>query len=150
MIQSKSFGFFNSPNSVLVIKRSILQISWRDPVNPAAIGIQDDVIKWKLSPRYWPSVRGIHRPPVNSLHKGQWRGALMFPLICTWINAWVNNSEVGDLRLRRDHYDVIVMKTSSPILQLPAPNDTRGLQVRLNKETYKVVSLGPVQYSSSL
>ena len=25
----------------------------------------------------WPFVRGIHRSPVNSPHKGQWRGALM-------------------------------------------------------------------------
>ena len=24
--------------------------------------------------------------PVNSPHKGQWRGALMFSLICVWIN----------------------------------------------------------------
>ena len=39
----------------------------------------DDVIKWKRFPRYWPFVRGIHRSPVNSPHKGQWRGALMFP-----------------------------------------------------------------------
>ena len=38
----------------------------------------DDVIKWKHFPRYWPFVRGIHRSPVNSLYKGQWRGALMF------------------------------------------------------------------------
>ena len=38
----------------------------------------DDVIKWKLLPRYWPFVRGIHLLPVNSPHKGQWRGALMF------------------------------------------------------------------------
>ena len=29
--------------------------------------------------------------PVNSPHKGQWRGALMFSLICVWINGWVNN-----------------------------------------------------------
>ena len=29
----------------------------------------DDVIKWKHFPRYWPLVRGIHRPPVNSPHK---------------------------------------------------------------------------------
>ena len=28
--------------------------------------IHDDVIKWKHFPRYWPFVRGIHRPPVNS------------------------------------------------------------------------------------
>ena len=29
-------------------------------------------------PRYWPFVRIIHRWPVNSPHKGQWRGALVF------------------------------------------------------------------------
>ena len=40
--------------------------------------LYDDVIKWKHFPRYWPFVRGIHRSPVNSPHKGQWRGALMF------------------------------------------------------------------------
>ena len=33
---------------------------------------------WKYFPRYWPFVRGIHRSPVNSPHKGQRRGALMF------------------------------------------------------------------------
>ena len=38
----------------------------------------DGVIKWKHFPRYWPFVRGIQRSPVNSPHKGQWRGALMF------------------------------------------------------------------------
>ena len=38
----------------------------------------DDVIKWKHFPRYWPFVWGIHRWPVNSPHKGQWHGALMF------------------------------------------------------------------------
>ena len=31
----------------------------------------DDVIKWKHFPRFWPFVRGIHRAPVNSPHKGQ-------------------------------------------------------------------------------
>ena len=72
----------------------------------------DDVIKWKHFPRNWPFVRGIHRSPVNSSHKGQWRGALMFPLICVWINGWVNNREAGDLRCQRAHYDVIVMSSS--------------------------------------
>ena len=56
----------------------------------------DDVIKWKYLPRYWPFVRGIHRSLVNSSHKGQWRGALMFSLICAWINGWINNYEAGD------------------------------------------------------
>ena len=46
-------------------------------------------------------VRGIHRSPVNSPHKGQWRGALMFSLICAWINGWVNNREAGDWRRHR-------------------------------------------------
>ena len=70
----------------------------------------DEVIKWKHFPRYWPFVPGIHRSPVNSPHKGQWRGALMFSLICAWINCWVNNREAGDLRCYRAHYDVIVMQ----------------------------------------
>ena len=69
----------------------------------------DDVINWKHFPHNWPFVRGIHRSPVNSPHKGQWRGALMFSLICAWINDWVNNREAGDLRRNRVHYDVSVM-----------------------------------------
>ena len=72
----------------------------------------DDVIKWKHFPRYWPFVRGIHRSPVNTPHKGQWRGALMFSLICARINGWVNYREAGDLRRYRAHYDVIVMSAS--------------------------------------
>ena len=58
--------------------------------------LHDDVINWKHFPRYWPFVRGIHRSPVNSLHKGQWRGALMFSLICAWINGSVNNHEANE------------------------------------------------------
>ena len=69
----------------------------------------DDVIKWKHFPRYWAFVRGIHRSPVNSPHRGQWRGALMFSLICAWINAWINSREAGDLRRHRANCDVIVM-----------------------------------------
>ena len=68
-----------------------------------------DVIKWKHFPRYGPFVRGIHRSSVNSSHKGQWRGALMFSLTCIWINDWVNNHQAGDLRRYCIHYDVIVM-----------------------------------------
>ena len=43
-------------------------------------------------------------------HKGQWRGAFMFSLICAWISGWVNKREPGDLRRHRAHYSVIVMK----------------------------------------
>ena len=58
---------------------------------------------------------GIHRSLVNSPHKGQWPGALMFSLICAWTNGWVNSRDAGDLRLHRAHYDVTVMVT--PILR---------------------------------
>ena len=49
-------------------------------------------------------------PGEFSAHKGQWRGALMFSLICVWINDCVNNREAGDLRRYRAHYDVIVIQ----------------------------------------
>ena len=71
----------------------------------------DDVVHWEHFPRYWPFVRGIHRSPVNSPHKGQWRRALMFSLICGWANDWINNRDAGDLRRCRAHYDVTVMLT---------------------------------------
>ena len=63
----------------------------------------------EIFPIYWSFTRGIHRSPVNSPHKGQWRGALMFSLICAWIKGSVNNREAGDSRRHRVHYDVTVM-----------------------------------------
>ena len=103
--------FFN-----ICFYQNILQIVSLDlkfkmiPIHSVEI-CHDDVIKWKHFPRNWPFVRGIHRSAVNSPHKGQWRGALMFSLICVWINDWVNNREAGDLRRYRAHYDVIVMSS---------------------------------------
>ena len=52
---------------------------------------------------------GIHRSPVNSPHKGQWRGALMLFLIFAWIHGWVNSVEAGDLRRLLAHYGVTIM-----------------------------------------
>ena len=65
----------------------------------------DDITKCKHFPYYWPFVRGLHRWQVNSPHKGQWCGVLMFPLI----SAWIKNHEVGGLRCHRAHYDFILM-----------------------------------------
>ena len=77
----------------------------------------DDVIKWKQSPRYWPFVRGIH----------QWRWALVFSLICIWINGWVNNGETGGFRRYRAHYDVTVVLKWHTIFDLISGwNGTRG------------------------
>ena len=66
--------------------------------------LHDDVIKWEHFLRYWPFVRGIHRSPVDSLLKGQWRAVLTFSLICAWTSGWANNVEPGDLRRLRAHY----------------------------------------------
>ena len=92
--------------------------------------VYDDVIKWKHFPCNWPFVRGIHRSPVNSLHKGQWHRALIFTLFCAlnkrlskqsigwwfgtpsrslWRHCNVNNQDAGDLRRHRVHYDATVM-----------------------------------------
>ena len=50
------------------------------------------------------------RPRWIPRTKGQWCGALMFSLICVWINDWVKkNREAGDLRRYRAQFDVIVM-----------------------------------------
>ena len=90
-------------------KISIAMVYYYSSMNTWRRRIHDDVIQRKHFPRYWPFVRGIHRSPVNSPHKGQWRGALMLSLMCVWINGWVNTREAGDLRRNQAHYDVIVM-----------------------------------------
>ena len=79
-------------------------------MNCRELRFHDDVIKWKHFPSYWPFLRGKHRSPVNSLHKGQWLGTLMFFVWSAhWLNGLVSNRETGDLRRNRSHLDVIVM-----------------------------------------
>ena len=70
---------------------------------------------WEHFACYWPFVRGIHLSLVDSPHKGQWSGALMFSLICAWTNGWARNRGTGDLRRYRAHYDVTMMVSSSVI-----------------------------------
>ena len=82
---------------------------WNHAKCTGEMNSHDDVIKGKRLPCCWPFVRRNHRSPVNSLHKVQWRGVLMFYLVCAWTNGWVNSSEAGDLRRHRAHYDVNVM-----------------------------------------
>ena len=51
----------------------------------------------------------IQRLLVNSPHKGQWRGALVFSLISAWKNVWVNDRDAVYLRRYRAHYEVAIM-----------------------------------------
>ena len=92
-------------------KPGMIMMMWKHmvPGRSNFTSVHDYVIKWKHFPHYWPLVQGIHRSPVNSLHKGQWGEALMFSLICAWINGWVNTREAGDLRRHSAHYDVTLM-----------------------------------------
>ena len=112
MISYKGATLKNPPNVICI--RKIVLVKWalgqshhwtcRRPNTQ----LLDDVTKWKHFPRYWTFVWGIPRSAVNSPHKGQWRGTLIF-FICVWINDWVNNREACELRRHRAHYDVIVM-----------------------------------------
>ena len=54
-------------------------------------------------------VTGPSRSPVNSPHKGQWCGALMFALKCAWTNGRVNYRDAANLRRQRAYYNVTVM-----------------------------------------
>ena len=65
--------FWNHKSDLTVDNESRNELDW---------AFHDDVIKWKHFSRYWPFVRGIRRSPVDSPHKGQWRGAWIFSLIC--------------------------------------------------------------------
>ena len=90
----------------------VVMHSFRSTVSSVVWVNNDDVIKWKHFLRYWPFVRGIHQSPLNSPHKGQWRGALMCSLICAWINGWLNNREAGYFRRNSANYGVTVKPTS--------------------------------------
>ena len=86
--------------------RGIIVRKLLNPLRTTWDGIyeHDDVIKWTFS-------ASLAICAGNSPHKGQWRGALMFSLICVWMKGWINNRKAGDLRRYLAHYDVIVMKT---------------------------------------
>ena len=66
----------------------------------------DDVIKWKHFSALLALCEGNHRLPVNSPHKDQWHGALIFYV---HLNKRLSNPNVGDLRRHGVHCDVTVM-----------------------------------------
>ena len=94
----------------------------------------------------------IFRSPVNSPHKDQWRGALMFSLICAWTNGWVSNRDTGDLTRHRAHYDVIVMNLRNvekhhlvAVIIVSAADDLASLYARASAGTV----MGPAQKIAS-
>ena len=110
---------------------------WRHQMEPcsASLAFVRGIHRW---------LRGIHRSPVNSPHTDQWRGALMFSLICAWTNGWVNNQDAGDLIRHRAHCDVTVMWCRIVIQWSGQPWDLSTFNASLlsNFELVKRVKLG--------
>ena len=93
----------HTPKTIL-ITHPHLQTTWF-----ITLGRRHDVaIRRKHFPCCWPFVRGIHRSPVDSPHKDQWREALMSSLICVWTNDWANNRDRDNFRRHQAHYDLTV------------------------------------------
>ena len=97
--------------SCLNEKNDIVLLNFGKAMHPN----HDDVIKYNTTFCALLDLCAGNSPvPVNCPHKGQWRGALMFYLICAWINSWVYNRGAGNLRRHRAHYDIIVMVIKKP------------------------------------
>ena len=92
----------------------------------------DNVIKWKHLPRYCPFVRGTHRSPVYFPgHNGQWRGALMFSLMCAWTKSWANTLDAGESRRHGAHCDATVMWNRNGNVTIFTPRFGVHIQPRL-------------------
>ena len=97
-----SLKYNTNADIIITIRRTISRRGWAE-----IDGFQDDVIKWKHFPRYWPFVRGGQRwiPRAKASDTELW----CFSLICACINGWVNNGEAGDWRRLNVHNDINVM-----------------------------------------
>ena len=92
--------------------------NWRQPLSTMTEKCYDDVSKnGNISALLALCVGNspVNPPPPPHTHKGQWRGALMLSLICTWIHGWVNNREAGVLSRHCAHYDVIIKLALWPL-----------------------------------
>ena len=66
--------------------------------------------------------RGIRWSSVDSPHKCQWRGALIFSLIYAWTNGWANTRDAEDLGSHCAHYEVTVMSNITTTRQSATKN----------------------------
>ena len=99
---------FHVPSNVNKIHMHLLASSYWIILNPLSI-----TTWWRHQMEIIPALlalcAGNSLVSVNCPHKCQWRGALMFSLICTWPRSLVKICDTGDLRCHRAHYDVNVM-----------------------------------------
>ena len=70
--------------------------------------------------------------------------SLMFPLIYTWLNGWINNREAGDLRRHRAHCDAIVLMKWHEIQRNHLPREWfTGCSVHRHKGLDAVTPMAP-------
>ena len=80
-----------------------------DEIHTSLLIVSNGKTWWRHQMETFSALLAICAGNSNSPYKGQWRGALMFSLICAWISGWINNCEASDFRYYRTHYDVNVM-----------------------------------------
>ena len=104
---------------------------WKSLFTSQSMGALTSCPWWRHQMETFSALLAIcaRNSPVNPPHKGQWRGTLMFSLVCVWIN----NGEAGDLRCHRSHYDVIVMIESHCLL----PNEWGLISYRYSASLVK-------------
>ena len=85
-IQTDILNYSNVPGSDVHNRVSPISMNYLRDSDPLSCLLEIFKLWWRYQmetfPRYWPFVRGMHRSPLNYPHKGQWRGALKFSLIC--------------------------------------------------------------------
>ena len=81
-----------------------------------------EVTQWNHIPRYRPFVMGIHRSPVDSLHKGPVTRTALFSLVFISTKCWINRRAARDLRRHGAHCHVIVMLFSARQTSGPCPD----------------------------
>ena len=105
--------FWSSYRVIYATRRSLLEpLSWFILYQLIILGKGTDIMMTSSNGNIsalWPFVSGFHRCPVESSHKDQWRGALVFSLICAWTNGCASNRDAGDLKRHHVHYGVTVM-----------------------------------------
>ena len=99
-LNALSHLFYETPHASLLDTTCIIDVAKSRIGTSWALHGHDDVIKWKISSKLFASC-----------HKGQWRGALMFSLMCTWTNGWANSPDTGELRRHARHCYTSVMAT---------------------------------------
>ena len=101
--QDNATGIWTLTSQRLLIKHLLLKH------NKTKQWYHNDIIEWKHFLCNWTFVWEIYRSSMNFPHKSQWRGALVFSLICAWTNCCLNNRYDGDLSRDCAHYDATIM-----------------------------------------